>query len=986
MPPAASSTKKSPSLKQLTTRLKDTQASLLDIWNFIEDFKEDSTVSQVNVRLEKLDELWEKFSETLVEIKSHDDFTAEEEAYGKERREFNNRYYEAKSFLMDKVKEREECPALEQSTRGFDTSVHGALDHVRLPQIRLQSFNGDIDDWLSFRDLFTSLIHWKADLPEVEKFHYLKGCLQGEPKNLIDPLKITKANYQVAWEMLLKRYNNSKQLKKRQVQSLLALPTLSKESVARLDPVTRRGWEEFSAANEQDILADLTDFLHRRVRVLESLPSKPMDTRGVQQPNQLPKQKPPQLRINSNTAQASVGRCAACSSNHPLFQCSTFQRLSVSDRDAILKTHSLCRNCFRTGHQAKGCQSKYSCRNCKGRHHTLVCFKSGRERDTNGSTDNSSSSKEPSTSTSSQVANMAATNISTCNAAHESSSQVLLATAVVMVEDDEGNQYPARALLDSGSESNFITERLCQRLKVTRDKVDISVLGIGQAATRVKHRIRAMVRSRISKFSRDLGFLVLPKVTVNLPTSTIKIDAWSIPNGIELADPTFFESKGVDMVLGIENFFDFFETGRRISLGEQQPTLNHSVFASTEGLDALMERFWASEDIGSSKAYSLEENRCEELFQQTVRREEDGRYTVALPKNEDVLLRLGESRDIAFRRLQGTERRLARDAKLREQYNAFMEEYLRLGHMRKVEQATLSSVRRCYLPHHPVVKEASTTTKVRVVFDASCKTSSGVSLNDVLLVGPVIQDDLRSIVLRCRTRQIMLVSDVEKMFRQINLRPEDRPLQCILWRAAPGEEVEVYELNTVTYGTKPAPFLATRTLKQLATEEEGRFPLAARAVNEDTYMDDVITGSNDVETALEMRFQLDKMMSRGGFKLRKWASNCSKVLDDISPEDLAIRDSEEVSLDPTASVKTLDLTWLPKPDVLRFQFNIPELEEDTKLSKRQILSVIATLFDPLGLLGAAITTAKIFMQRLWTLQDENGGKTGMGSAATFHGG
>ncbi|XP_058817763.1 uncharacterized protein LOC131681072 [Topomyia yanbarensis] len=250
---------------------------------------------------------------------------------------------------------------------------------------------------------------------------------------------------------------------------------------------------------------------------------------------------------------------------------------------------------------------------------------------------------------------MAATNISTCNAAHGSSSQVLLATAVVMVEDDEGNQYPARALLDSGSESNFITERLCKRLKVTRDKVDISVFGIGQAATRAQ--------------DSSYGY-----------GSTIKIDAWLIPNGIELADPAFFESKGVDMVLGIKNFFDFFGTGRRISLGEQQPTLNHSVFgwvvcggvfstldslhincnvASTEGLDALMERFWASEDIGSSKTYSLEENRCGELFQQTVRREEDGRYTVALPKNEDVLLRLGESRDIAFRRLQGTERMLS---------------------------------------------------------------------------------------------------------------------------------------------------------------------------------------------------------------------------------------------------------------------------------------------------------------------------------------
>ncbi|XP_058817045.1 uncharacterized protein LOC131680342 [Topomyia yanbarensis] len=156
-----------------------------------------------------------------------------------------------------------------------------------------------------------------------------------------------------------------------------------------------------------------------------------------------------------------------------------------------------------------------------------------------------------------------------------------------------------------------------------------------------------------------------------------------------------------------------------------------------------MERFWSSENIASSKAYSLEENRCEEVFQQTVRCDEDGRYIVVLSYYINVLTRLGESRDIAFRRLQGTERRLARKASLRDQFNAFMDDYLRSGHMRKVEQATLGSVQRCYLPHYPVVNEAGSTTKVRVVFDASCKISSGVSLNDVLLVGPVIQDDLR---------------------------------------------------------------------------------------------------------------------------------------------------------------------------------------------------------------------------------------------------
>lgn len=220
MPPG-SSLKKATSLRHLITRLKEIQSSLLDISKFVEDFKESTKLSQIEVRLGKLDELWEKFGETLIDIKSHDDFDEENGSYDKERREFNELYYEAKSFLMDQVRDMKEPATSEQILRMNESSVQGALDNVRLPQIKLQNFSGDIDEWLSFRDLFSSLIHWRVDLPEVEKFHYLKGCLQGEPRSLIDPLKLTRANYQVAWDMLLKRYNNSKQLKKRQIQALL---------------------------------------------------------------------------------------------------------------------------------------------------------------------------------------------------------------------------------------------------------------------------------------------------------------------------------------------------------------------------------------------------------------------------------------------------------------------------------------------------------------------------------------------------------------------------------------------------------------------------------------------------------------------------------------------------------------------------------------------------------------------------------------------
>ncbi|XP_062542191.1 uncharacterized protein LOC134210180 [Armigeres subalbatus] len=653
---------------------------------------------------------------------------------------------------MDKVKERAGPDDGDSSMRGNETLPHGhgTLDHVRLPQIKLQSFNGDIDEWISFRDLYTSLIHRKTDLPEVEKFHYLKGCLQGEPKNLIDPLKITKANYQVAWDLLIKRYDNSKLLKKRQVQALFNLPTLSKESVVdlhtlmdgfervvqnldqvvkpeeykdlllvnllttRLDPVTRRGWEEHSSIKEQDTLADLTDFMRRRIRILESLPTKTSDSKGSHQSQQPMKQKSSAVKASYGSVQSSGGRCTVCKENHPLYQCSSFQRLSVREREAVLRSNSLCRNCFRPGHIAKNCPSKYFCRSCKGRHNTLVCFKSGKDGSAKvaAATERNNSpppdAGEHSGSTSAQVVNVVATDSTISGASQQFSSHVLLATAVVIVEDDEGSRFPARALLDSGSESNFIAERLSQRLRTHREKVDISVLGIGQAASKVKHRIQAMVCSRITDFSRNVNFLVLPKVTADLPTAKINMNGWKMPEGISLADPAFFSPCAVDMVLSIDT-------------------------ATTATLEKLIARFWASEEVGTSKILSTEEQRCEELFQQSIHRESDGRYTVSLPKDEDVVSRIGESRDIAYRRFLGTERRLARDANLRQQYHQFMADYIQLEHMTKVKDTT-ESEKRCFLPHHPVIKEASTTTKVRVVFDASCKTSSGVSLNDALLV------------------------------------------------------------------------------------------------------------------------------------------------------------------------------------------------------------------------------------------------------------
>jgi hypothetical protein len=115
-----------------------------------------------------------------------------------------------------------------------------------------------------------------------------------------------------------------------------------------------------------------------------------------------------------------------------------------------------------------------------------------------------------------------------------------------------------------------------------------------------------------------------------------------------------------------------------------------------------------------------------------------------------------------------------------------------------------------YMPQHEVLKQTSFTTKLRVVFNGSEKSSNGVSLNDILITGPKVQDNLADIVQRFRLHRIVMSADVGKMYQQISVHPHDRCLQKILWRKTPDQPITTYQLNTAVYGTASAPFLTTR--------------------------------------------------------------------------------------------------------------------------------------------------------------------------------
>ncbi|GFS99818.1 integrase catalytic domain-containing protein [Trichonephila clavipes] len=260
-----------------------------------------------------------------------------------------------------------------------------------------------------------------------------------------------------------------------------------------------------------------------------------------------------------------------------------------------------------------------------------------------------------------------------------------------------------------------------------------------------------------------------------------------------------------------------------------------------------------------------------------------------------------------------------------------------------------------YMPHHGVYRPEKSTTKMRTVFNASSPSTSGKSLNSIQFNGGLVQEDLFSIMVRFRKHKYAFTTDIEKMFRMINIHPEQTCLQRILWKKGIGEPIKTYELTTVTYGTVSAPYLATRTLKQLAMDEANNFPLAAPVVLSDCYMDDILSGSESIEEVIELQHQLIEMFKTAGMHLHKWCGNLPEITSNL--QEYAFLESEET--------KALGIIWNPKFDCFLFRI---EQQRPTSFTKRMVLSTIARIFDPLGLLGPIITWAKIFMQRLWLLE------------------
>ena len=495
--------------------------------------------------------------------------------------------------------------------------------------------------------------------------------------------------------------------------------------------------------------------------------------------------------------------------------------MTLSQRGDHIRNKRLCYNCLAPGHQTGECRSLARCRVCGGRHHTLV------HRDQPAATPVANNGTSP------PVNAVSAAN----HSASESAAQLpstLMMTSQVVVKGPGGKQVTARALLDSGSSLSLVSNRVAQMLQLPKTMTKVSFSGAQATPLQGARSIANMQLCPTSSSEPVLSVTaaIVPKVTCDLPLQGAA-HVRNMPHlkSLPLADSTFHLPGRVDILLGCDVFPDIM-LHNRVAGPKDAPMAIDTIFGWAilgkylpQGIDqsvnvisptgenpsdALLARFWEIEEVANDTILTPEEEAVQKHFDNThVYINPPGYYQVSLPRRDPVTS-LGLSRPQAIHRFLSNEQSIQRKGT----YNAFQDvvrEYIELGHAEPVPPNDLNGmVEHHYLPMHGVSKESSTTTTLRVVFDASAKTSNSLSLNETLATGPTLYPMLETILLRFRLPSIAITADISKMYRAVHLDPRDRDLHRFVWRAQSDGPLVDYRMTRVTFGVSSSPYLAIK--------------------------------------------------------------------------------------------------------------------------------------------------------------------------------
>lgn len=790
--------------------------------NNLGDIHAITDISQLDTSLQFLKDIIEKFETVQIQLET------EGEIYEVEGLEISKKYYDLVSRI-NSAKAKLTTVKPPQPSEPSEIDSEASYSKLSLPKIRLPTFSSEYTKWLNFKDLYVSLVHENTTLSDIQKFYYLKTCLKGSALQLISSLECTNANYQKAWTTLVERFDNKYLIAVSHIKGIFGLSKVSKNSASslrtllneysqhhdclealnipnlndfilvyilseKLDFETMRDFDQQRGEDEDEFssLIKLKKHLNIKCRSIEthSRPEVQASQRDVKRA----------LTCVENKKQKfnRIYKCVYCQYPHPLYKCFKFKNAQLTERKSFINKAQLCTFCLSSKHTVDKCTSPYSgCTRCTQKHHALL-------------------HSDESPNTNNQAAPLSAANHSNvnwgeynCHAARSEQETVLLSTAVINVITPTGDVKPCRILLDSGSEKNFVTSEFLQDLNICSNNSNWQVAGVGCKSFPITKTVNLTLASRVTKHMFQTEFGVIEEITQQLPHTIFDKAILKWPSFIQLADPDFNVSSKIDILLGAEGFYKVLQKGKvelcNGTLALQNTTFgwvfggllklkgqankfvcnttSSSLGSMEEELNSNIIKFWQLEDIlVNKKALAPTEIQCERLYEASVSRTPTGRYEVDLPIDERKLANLGSSYQYALQCFLSLERKFKKNPSFFEKYKKFIDEFVSLGHAHEIRNFSNPNEQAYYLPHHAVLKEDSSTTKLRVVFNGSAKTNTGSSLNNVLLVGPVVQPTLFAILLRFRTYLYGITADISKMYRMINIKPKYQSLQRILWR------------------------------------------------------------------------------------------------------------------------------------------------------------------------------------------------------------
>ena len=602
------------------------------------------------------------------------------------------------------------------------------------------------------------------------------------------------------------------------------------------------------------------------------------------------------------------------------------------DRRKFFMDHNLCLNCGRSGQRAEQCHRR-GCLKCKYTHHTSICDK--RQR---------ASSMQNEVSQTSSPTEVSLTGYTTY-----AEEKVLPAIIPVSVEGEILWAY-----LDTGSSRNFILGEAVKKLKLKPARhVSREILTVNGSKVQSMPIFDTSIVSLDGKACEEIeltGSRLADFTTVRRPDMNQLKHKY-----LHTQDKRFYMTSGgeyqIHLILG-DSMYSRIRTEKVFKENPGEPLVEETTFGwVVRGGDEYISDgvcMYLREVNDYEKQYSLDvlgvEDRGENEqfdvlrdFKENIARRDDGRYEVNFPWIPGV--ELSSTNEVLSRkRLQNVERGLSKNENLRKEYANINEEQLRVGIVEEAPERPTGE-RVFYMPHKPVIRESTVTTKISVVFDASAKPYPWAnSINDCMFTGPPLQPLLWDIMVRALLSTNLLLGDIEKVFLQIGVKEQDRDAFRFLFNVK-GEEWHLRFMQ-VPFGVEASPFVLGATLQNHLQQQGTEFEDTVRALKENTYVDNLMQIEGDQQQLVKFKKESTEILENAKFPVHKWESNVGSL------------ESENM---PNPS-KILGHIWNKEEDTL--EFPAKPFAEGQPVTKWTILSYLGAICDPLGIVSPTMAQGK----------------------------